>query len=138
MVIGGHAVVETVGVVGVIGVIGVIGVAGRAFTRICGSGPATEAGQTCKVGIDAEASSGAGAGTADVVALEVLDTAQDMLEAGVTSVLLLGDADWCTGDLGGVGPAVFLDALVMGPAETSIANNCKPGVVISHLMCRVV
>ena len=47
MVVGGHAVVETVGVVGVIGVIGVIGVAGRAFTRICG--------QTCKVGIDVEA-----------------------------------------------------------------------------------
>ena len=120
MVIGGHAVVETVGVVGVIGVIGVIGVAGRAFTRICGSGPATDAGQTCKVGIDAEASPGAGAGTAGLVALEVLDTAQDMLEDGVTSVLLLGDADWCTGDLGGVGPAVFLDALVMGPAEFDI------------------
>ena len=48
MVIGGHAVVEAVGVVGVIGVIGVIGVAGRAFTRICGRGPATDAGQTCK------------------------------------------------------------------------------------------
>ena len=40
MVIGGHAVVEAVGVAGVIGVIGVIGVAGRAFTRICGRGPA--------------------------------------------------------------------------------------------------
>ena len=36
MVIGGHAVVEAVGVAGVIGVVGVIGVAGRAFTRICG------------------------------------------------------------------------------------------------------
>ena len=56
VVIGGHAVVEAVGVVGVIGVIGVIGVAGRAFTRICGRGPATDAGQTCRVGIDAEAS----------------------------------------------------------------------------------
>ena len=51
MVLGGHAVVETVGVVGVIGVIGVIGVAGCAFTRICGRGPATDAGQTCKVGM---------------------------------------------------------------------------------------
>ena len=120
MVTGGHAVVETVGVVGVIGVIGVIGVAGRAFTRICGSGPATDAGQTSKVGIDVEASPGAGAGTAALAALEALDTAQDMLEAGVTSVLLLGDADWCTGDLGGVGPAVFLDALAMGPAEFDI------------------
>ena len=57
--IGGHPVVETVGVVGVIGVIGVIGVAGRAFTRICGSGPATDAGQTSKVGTDADASPGA-------------------------------------------------------------------------------
>ena len=117
MVIGGHAVVETVGVVGVVGVIGVIGVAGRAFTRICGSGPATDAGQTCKVGIDVEASPGAGAGTAALAALEALDTAPDMLEAGV---LLLGDADWCAGDLGGVGPAVFLDALAMGPAEFDI------------------
>ena len=52
--------------------------------------------------------------------LEALDTSQDILEAGVTSVLLLGDADWCTGDLGGVGPAVFLDALAMGPAEFDI------------------
>ena len=49
---GGHAVVGAVGVVGVIGVIGVIGVAGP---RICGSGPATDAGQTGKVGIEAEA-----------------------------------------------------------------------------------
>ena len=57
--IGGHAVVETVGVVGVIGVIGVIGVAGRAFTRICGSGPATDAGQTSRVGTDADTSPGA-------------------------------------------------------------------------------
>ena len=38
VVIGGHAVVETVGVVGVIGVIGVIGVAGRAFTRFAAVG----------------------------------------------------------------------------------------------------
>ena len=65
----------------------------------------------------------------------LLDTSQDILEAGITSVLLLGDADWCTGDLGGVGPAVFLDALAMGPAEfdidlrggeTSSAKNCEP------------
>ena len=125
--IGGHPVVETVGVVGVIGVIGVIGVAGRAFTRICGSGPATDAGQTSKVGTDADASPGARAGTAALAAFEALDTSQDILEAGVTSVLLLGDADWCTGDLGGVGPAVFLDALAHAD-----------GVVIFHLMCRVV
>ena len=118
--IGGHAVVETVGVVGVIGVIGVIGVAGRAFTRICGSGPATDAGQTSKVGTDADASPGARAGTAALAALEALDTSQDVLDAGITSVLLLGDADWCTGDLGGVGPAVFLDALAMRPAEFDI------------------
>ena len=72
--IGGHAVVETVGVVGVIGVIGVIGVAGRAFTRICGSGPATDAGQTSKVGTDADTSPGARAGTAALAALEALDT----------------------------------------------------------------
>ena len=32
------------------------------------------------------------AGTAGLVALEVLDTAQEMLEVGVTSALLLGDA----------------------------------------------
>ena len=89
--------------------------AGRAFTRICGSGPATDAGPTSRVGTDADTSPGARAGTAALAALS-----QDILEAGVTSVLLLGDADWCTGDLGGVGPAVFLDALAMGPAEFDI------------------
>ena len=29
-----------------------------------------------------------------------------VLKVGATSVLLLGDAVWLTGDLGGVGPAV--------------------------------
>ena len=130
MVRDGHAVVEAVGVVGVIGVIGVIGVAGRAFTRICGSGPATDAGQTGKVGIDAEASR---AGTEGLVALEVLDTAPEMLEVGVTSALLLGDAVWCTGDLGGVGPAVFLDALVMGPAEFDIGPALGRGICCLQL-----
>ena len=88
--------------------------AGRAFTRICGSGPATDAGQTGKVGIDAEASPGASAGTEGLVGLEVLDTAPGMLEVGVTSALLLGDAVWFIGDLGGVGPAVFRSTLNPG------------------------
>ena len=84
-------------------------------------------------GIDAEASPGARAGTAGLVALEVLDTAQDMLEAGVTSALLLGDAVWCTGDLGGVGPAVFLDALVMGPAVFDIGPALGRGICCQQL-----
>ena len=136
MVWDGHAVVGAVGIVGVIGVIGVIGVAGRAFTRICGSGPATDAGQTGKVGIDAEASPGASAGTEGLVALEVLDNAPEMLEVGVTSALLLGDAVWFTGDLGGVGPAVFLDALVMGPAEFDIGPALGRGICCLQLRAK--
>ena len=51
------------------------------------------------------------------------------------STAIVVRAVWFTGDLGGVGPAVFLDALVMGPAEfdigpawavASVACNCEP------------
>ena len=91
---------------------------------------------TCSVGIDAEASPGAGAGTVGLVALEMLDTAQDMLETGVTSALLLGDAVWCTGNLGGVGPAVFLDALAMGPAEFDIGPALGRGICCRQLRAK--
>ena len=117
--IGGHAVVETVGVVGVIGVIGVIGVAGRAHQNL-----RQWASYRCRPDLQGRdrcrCVSGSKSRTAALAALEALDTSQDVLDAGITSVLLLGDADWCTGDLGGVGPAVFLDALAMGPAEFDI------------------
>ena len=62
------------------------------------------------------------------MALEVLDNAPEMLGVGVTSALLLGDTVWLTGDLGGVGPAVFLDALVMGPAEFDIGPALGRGI----------
>ena len=51
-----------------------------------------------------------------------------MLEVGATSVLLLGDAVWLTGDLGGVGPAVFLAALDIGPAEFDIGPVLGRGI----------
>ena len=97
--------------------------------------------------IDAEP--GARAGTEGLVALGVLDNVPEMLEVGVTSALLLGDAVWLTGDLGCVGPAVFLDALVMGPAEFDIgpalgllppiaSQEQTDGVMDSCLMCQVV
>ena len=56
-----------------------------------------------------------------------------MLEVGVTSALLLGDAVWCAGDLGGVGPAVFLNALVMGPAEFDIGPALGRGICCLQL-----
>ena len=67
------------------------------------------------------------------MALEVLDNAPEMLGVGVTSALLLGDAVWFTGDLGGVGPAVFLDALVMGPAEFDIGPALGRGICCLQL-----
>ena len=71
-----------------------------------------------------------------MVALEVLDNVPEMLEVGVTSALLLGDAVWLTGDLGGVGPAVFLDALVMGPAEFDIGPALGRGICCLQLRAK--
>ena len=49
---------------------------------------------------------GAGDGAEGFVAIEMPDDVPVVLKVGATSVLLLGDAVWLTGDLGGVGPAV--------------------------------
>ena len=67
---------------------------------------------------------------------KVTDNVPVMLEVGATSALLLGDAVWLTGDLGGVGPAVFLAALDIGPAEFDIGPALGRGIGCRQLRAK--
>ena len=72
----------------VAGAVGVVGVAGRAFTRICGSGPAADPGRVGEAAIGTVATRGAGDGAEGFVAIGMPDNVPVVRKVG--SVILSG------------------------------------------------
>ena len=113
-----------------------VAVAGRAFTRIRGSGPAADPGRVGEAEIGTVATRRAGDGAEGFAAIKMPDDVPVVLKVGATSVLLLGDAVWLTGDVGGVGPAVRLVAFDIGPAEFDIGPALGRGICCRQLRAK--